>query len=280
MEEIINKNTKMNSKNWHNLNEELNNGDRLNNDWDLKYLKSLLEGNDKIILRRVHKVFRDLSDNGDLIFLSFILKISEPENIEFYDKFLNNKWFWKESLDKVIWYVTDNIDIILENKKKIKSESKNKIKPETKNKIRSNKKKEKKEASFEIEKVRKLSKSSFVFDLKKEWLKKRIWFLSFREIKNNIYYIDGFSVDDDLKRQWLGGKLMEEFKNYLWDNWMWFLNDHTNNYWINSPYEKYWWNKEKFIPELVKRKVYYFWNDTKGKKIELKWVTKKFYNIK
>ena len=248
----------------HNPDEELSDEDRLNNDWDLKIIKKLFKTKkEKDLFNLVYKIFRDSSIYWDLIFLKFILDITKKENIDKYNLFIKHKWLWQKSINTIITLVKDNIEELYIKKKD--------------NTVNITKIKKKKEASFEIEKVRKLPKSSFVFDLKKEWVKKRIWYLSFREIKRNIYYIDGFSVDEKFQKQWLEDKLMEEFKIFLWDNWMWFLNDSTSNYWIESPYEKYWWNNEKFIPELVQRKVFYFWNNTKEKKVELKQVAKNFY---
>ncbi|MDQ7022976.1 MAG: hypothetical protein Q9M97_05605 [Candidatus Gracilibacteria bacterium] len=76
----------------------------------------------------------------------------------------------------------------------------------------------------------------------------------------------------------MSDKLMNEFKKYLGNNGMSFLNDYSDNYGTNSPYIKYGWNEEKVISELKERKVMYYGNNTKDKKIELKQVAKKFYN--
>ena len=255
-------------------------------DFDTKKLKNELSEKDRKKFTKVYKIFRDMSDNWDWLFLNFLIEISKNEKK--YKKFLWEKWFNQETLNSVINSVISNIDKVLnisdrENQinffyKEKKKYQNRKIKSKTKEWKKWTVNKNKKENIFKIDKVRKLPNNSFIIDLKKEWLKKRIWFLSFKEVEENIYYIDGFSVDDKFKKNWLWEKLMNNFKDFLWQNWMCFLNDHTSNYWITSPYIKYWWNKENFTPELASRKVFYYWNDTKDKKIKLKQAAKKFYN--
>ena len=115
-----------------------------------------------------------------------------------------------------------------------------------------------------------------IFKYSNKW-EESIWWLIFEKLQNNIFYISGFEIEDDyFQNMWLWREIIETFYKHIWKEWMSFLENRSNIKWL---YEKYWWNKEKFIPELVSRKVFYYWNNTTDKKRELKSAVKKFYNI-
>jgi len=89
----------------------------LNNEEDIDFLESQLTETDKKIFNEVYKIFKNISSNWDAIFLSFLLSISKDENTKKYESFSQSEWLKKEMLDKAIWYIRENIELILENKK-------------------------------------------------------------------------------------------------------------------------------------------------------------------
>jgi hypothetical protein len=105
------KKEKVKQNNLHNTEEGLN------NEWDIVSLIQLISKEEAGIFNTIYRIFRSISKNWDTIFLSFLLRISKEENINEYNKFLNNKWFWKKYLDTTIKLVKDNIEKVLENKK-------------------------------------------------------------------------------------------------------------------------------------------------------------------